>query len=185
MAFEVEKDWTTAAGLRAVVIMGDMGSRCGYVGVPVGHPLHGTQLQRRREPDALCVNPGTFPKAHAIVDFREGVRYQCLSHAGLSISDTCNSKGCYMPADTPSPNLEAIMSTRTYDPDSGVCDQDCKDLCPKLVAYGLASAIRGEFDFLGKPQSFWEEIILEHAQRLADEADEEEYERWSIKFMEA
>jgi hypothetical protein len=39
--YQVEKDWTTEAGLRAVVIMGSMGHRCGYVGVPVGHPLHG------------------------------------------------------------------------------------------------------------------------------------------------
>lgn len=39
--YEVEKDWVTAAGFRAVVTMGDMGFRCGYVGVPEHHPLHG------------------------------------------------------------------------------------------------------------------------------------------------
>ncbi|HLI77186.1 MAG TPA: hypothetical protein VKV02_09590, partial [Acidobacteriaceae bacterium] len=44
-----ERDWTTAAGLRAVVLLEqsralDPGHRlhyCGYVEVPVGHPLHG------------------------------------------------------------------------------------------------------------------------------------------------
>ena len=41
MAFDIEKDWMTTAGLRAVVIMTDHGHRCGYVGVPSDHPLHG------------------------------------------------------------------------------------------------------------------------------------------------
>lgn len=41
MAFEVEKDWITQSGLRAVVIMSEMGHRCGYVGVAQEHPLYG------------------------------------------------------------------------------------------------------------------------------------------------
>jgi hypothetical protein len=42
MSFTVERDWITSAGLRAVVIMvEDMGHRCGYVGLPVEHPLFG------------------------------------------------------------------------------------------------------------------------------------------------
>lgn len=40
MTYAVERDWTTAAGLRAVVIMGDLGHRCGYVGIPAEHPLY-------------------------------------------------------------------------------------------------------------------------------------------------
>lgn len=48
MSYQVEKDWTTAAGFRAVVTMGSMGFRCGYVGVPEGHPLHGAEY------DAPC-----------------------------------------------------------------------------------------------------------------------------------
>lgn len=43
MTARIEKDWTTASGFRAVVAVMDMGYRCGYVGVPVGHPLHGTE----------------------------------------------------------------------------------------------------------------------------------------------
>lgn len=38
---QVEKDWTTESGFRAVVIMTEMGHRCGYVGVPADHPLFG------------------------------------------------------------------------------------------------------------------------------------------------
>jgi hypothetical protein len=39
----IEKDWTTEAGFRAVVLMTSMGHRCGYVAVPVGHQLHGVK----------------------------------------------------------------------------------------------------------------------------------------------
>ncbi len=39
----VEKDWTTATGLRAVVLLVERGHRCGYVGVPDTHPLHGVE----------------------------------------------------------------------------------------------------------------------------------------------
>jgi hypothetical protein len=40
MSYIVEKDWITSVGLRAVAIIG-RGHRCGYVGVPVTHPLYG------------------------------------------------------------------------------------------------------------------------------------------------
>lgn len=39
--FVTKKDWVTKAGLRAAIVMGDLGFHCGYVGVPAGHPLHG------------------------------------------------------------------------------------------------------------------------------------------------
>ena len=41
MKYQVEKDWTTEAGLRAVVIATPMGHRCGYVGVPEGNKFYG------------------------------------------------------------------------------------------------------------------------------------------------
>lgn len=37
----VERIWHTPSGLIAAVIMTDLGHRCGYVGVPAGHPLYG------------------------------------------------------------------------------------------------------------------------------------------------
>ena len=40
MSYIVEKDWLTSAGFRAVVTMGSMGHRCGYVGVNKDHPLY-------------------------------------------------------------------------------------------------------------------------------------------------
>lgn len=44
MAFEIKRDWTTEAGLRAVVIQGASGGfrhHCGYVAIPKTHFLHG------------------------------------------------------------------------------------------------------------------------------------------------
>lgn len=41
MSHQVERDWTTKSGHRAVVIMTSMGHRCGYVGIDKRHPLHG------------------------------------------------------------------------------------------------------------------------------------------------
>lgn len=55
MSYEVEKDWYTEAGLRAVVIMGSLGHRCGYVGIPAGHPLHGVSYSEKTP--VLSVNP--------------------------------------------------------------------------------------------------------------------------------
>lgn len=40
MRYTVERDFLHA-GLRCVVIMTEMGHRCGYVGVPESHPLYG------------------------------------------------------------------------------------------------------------------------------------------------
>ena len=43
----IEKDWTTTAGLRAVVLMTDMGHRCGYVGVSTDHPLFAVEYNEQ------------------------------------------------------------------------------------------------------------------------------------------
>lgn len=45
----VEKDWITASGLRAVVIMTMMGHRCGYVGVDKSHALYGVSYDKLYE----------------------------------------------------------------------------------------------------------------------------------------
>lgn len=52
----IERDWTTRAGLRAVVVLVNDGShRCGYVGVPKGHPLYGAEYN---QPCAALREPG-------------------------------------------------------------------------------------------------------------------------------
>lgn len=47
MSYKIEKDWITVAGLRAVVVMTDLGHRCGYVGVSEQHPLYGVAYNQR------------------------------------------------------------------------------------------------------------------------------------------
>lgn len=41
MAHDVVKDWTTKAGLRAVILFIKGSHHCGYVALPKDHPLHG------------------------------------------------------------------------------------------------------------------------------------------------
>ena len=45
----LEKDWITEAGLRACVLFVNDSHRCGYVGVPAGHKLHGVSYNRMYE----------------------------------------------------------------------------------------------------------------------------------------
>lgn len=52
---EVERDWTTEAGLRAVVLMVRGSHRCGYVEVPEDHPLQGVEYNE--EADVISFNP--------------------------------------------------------------------------------------------------------------------------------
>ena len=59
MSAPIVKDWTTEAGLRAVIVMTEMGHHCGYVGVPPGHPLHGVGYSQPC--DALSPMPDSEP----------------------------------------------------------------------------------------------------------------------------
>lgn len=54
MAFEIEKDWQTEAGFRAVVGIvvregGRRSHRCGYVAIPKWHPLHGVGYSQQAD----------------------------------------------------------------------------------------------------------------------------------------
>lgn len=49
MDSENEKDWITKAGLRAVCLMVRGSHRCGYVGLPPGHPLYGVEYDDDNE----------------------------------------------------------------------------------------------------------------------------------------
>lgn len=69
MAFEIEKDWTTAAGMRAVIVRMLPGPssfsnhRCGYVAVPPGNPCYGksysTELDAQFQPLADAATLGS------------------------------------------------------------------------------------------------------------------------------
>ena len=45
--YTVEAAWTSKAGLEAVVILGRLGHRCGYVGVTEGHPAFGKKYDEQ------------------------------------------------------------------------------------------------------------------------------------------
>lgn len=49
MSNTTERDWTTRAGLRAICLMVDDSHRCGYVGLPAGHPLHGVDYNKETD----------------------------------------------------------------------------------------------------------------------------------------
>jgi len=46
---EILRDWTTQAGLRAVLVQHYRGHICGYVAVAEGHPLHGVHYDEEAE----------------------------------------------------------------------------------------------------------------------------------------
>lgn len=48
MAHEIEKVWEHN-GYTCVVLMTDMGHRCGYVGIPTTHPLHGVEHNKHSD----------------------------------------------------------------------------------------------------------------------------------------
>lgn len=87
MSYQVERDWTTQAGFRAVVTMGDMGHRCGYVGLPKEHPLYGTQYG---DPSPAL----TAPSNDEPVGKRGVITLLCVTRSGWpppSLSSTCTA----------------------------------------------------------------------------------------------
>lgn len=67
----------------------------------------------------------------------------------------------------------------TLDADGNI-NESCPDLDPQLVWFGLALAIRNELPFMGKPHTYWQELIGAHAQLLADQADPEQFDDWGV-----
>lgn len=73
MTYKIEKDWVTEAGFRAVVIMGDLGFRCGYVGLPQGHKLHGVSYSQETEYLVKIPNTESVGKRGIMTLFLAGV----------------------------------------------------------------------------------------------------------------
>lgn len=107
MASTTERDWTTVAGLRAVCLMvirdyegkTIRSHRCGYVGVPVGHPLHGVDYGTPVPWLRRYTEHSTLGKKSPILIITAGVRAEegdtvrCSPdiafdvHGGLTFSD--------------------------------------------------------------------------------------------------
>lgn len=127
MGYTVEKDFEHA-GLRCVVIMTEMGHRCGYVGVPESHQLYGVGYN----------SPDVYFNVHGGVTYTGGGKgskypvesdlwwfgYDC-NHAGdgkdLSVvSDALREIKIRFPT-------YGIIRTTEY------CIDECKSLAEQLV----------------------------------------------------
>jgi len=149
-AFTVEKDWTTHAGFRAVVIMGSMGHRCGYVAVSKDHPLHGVDYTDespavRFPADETVGKRGLIPllccggkaRLDAVFDVHGGLTYSGGSSDYPASSDGLWWFGfdCGHAGDAPEPSMWTRGGTRgngihrTLD----YCVGECESLAQQLV----------------------------------------------------
>lgn len=158
MSYTVEKDWTTHAGFRAVVIMASMGHRCGYVGVPKGHPLHGASysdphpaldfpadetIGKRGVIPLLCGNGRASPDV--VFDVHGGITYAGGNDKYPVDSDLWwFGYDCSHAGDAPSPSAVADCVKRMGEmfypsPDEvhrslGYCASECESLAAQLVS---------------------------------------------------
>lgn len=155
MSYDIEKDWTTSAGLRAVVIMGDMGHRCGYVGVPTDHPLHGVAYSEKSP--YLKLNPERSTEkmspiqvlcgAGKDMDDLNSPEYVFEVHGGLTFSGDGKGKypveadlwwfgyDCGHAGDAPAPgSCMAQYSSSLFDGDVHRTLEYCIDECESLAS---------------------------------------------------
>jgi hypothetical protein len=73
MSHEIEKDWTTASGLRAVVLVciydGRKSHRCGYVGLPPSSPLFGVAYNQEIDVPQQLADKQTIGSKSPILAF--------------------------------------------------------------------------------------------------------------------
>lgn len=86
MSYDVEKDWITSSGLRAVVIMltgrGEYNHRCGYVAVTADHPAY----QKGYSEQLDCI------KQEQVNECKLGKKSPILILTAACISDDENKK---------------------------------------------------------------------------------------------
>lgn len=157
MKQQVEKLWFTNAGLIAVVLMTDMGHRCGYVGLTPQHPLYGVGYSER-SPYLLAPYRRNTEKmgalqmlAGALLPFHQlnTPEYVLEVHGGLTYSGFGAGKypiqsnkvwwlgyDCAHAGDAYAP--DSLMSAYNF-PDSihrtlEFCIQECESLANQLAA---------------------------------------------------
>lgn len=92
--YKVESDFVYK-GYRCVVVFTDMGHRCGYVGIPIGHELYGKQygdrldIKKTEIEDQEVGKRGIIPLLSAIFDDDERVSLDLYFnvHGGLTYSN--------------------------------------------------------------------------------------------------
>lgn len=173
MRFQVEKDWTTQAGFRAVVIMGDMGSRCGYVGVPKGHPLFGASYSephpalaappddepvgKRGIMSLICSTPETMNSPDMVFDVHGSLTYAGSGDGNYPVKSNLWWFGydCAHAGDGRSP--EYMEMQREHYPNSPImwhndgmfrsldyCVSECESLARQIVERVVTKATEGQ-----------------------------------------
>ncbi|RSE90771.1 hypothetical protein [Achromobacter aegrifaciens] len=147
MSYDVEKDWTTEAGLRAVVIWVRDSHRCGYVGVPAGHPLFGIQYSQpcvalmrpaedetigKRSPLALLCAAGDEHRMQApeiVFDVHGGITYS-NGTADYPVPSALWWFGfdCAHSGDRSHGGTDGVMRSLDY------CIAECESLASQIVA---------------------------------------------------
>lgn len=79
MSYKVEKEWTSKEGYPCVAIINtSLGNRCGYVGIPPGHPLHGVSYSD----DCPALRGGLQDATHEPVGKRGILALVCFAANG-------------------------------------------------------------------------------------------------------
>ena len=149
--YTIEKDWTTVAGFRAVVLMGSLGHRCGYVGVPPGHPLHGIEysspcaaLQEVSDEEGIgqrgiiplviaACNPDRMLAPDVVFDVHGGITYSGEGDYPVPSDLWWFGFDCAHHGDAPD------LGSRRYGDCGGVhrsleyCEQQCESLAEQLI----------------------------------------------------
>lgn len=80
MSMEIEKDWTTKAGLRAICVLNRGTHRCGYVCVPKDHILNGIRYNQAIPESPI--EPGAYsaPTPELELNVHGGLTYSGSGH---------------------------------------------------------------------------------------------------------
>ena len=112
-------EWRSpGSSLPRMALRGPMGSWCGYVGVPEGHPLHGKKGWGTGEGE----------------EQRDDRVDQLDVHGGLTYAEACSGNICHVPQPGESDHVWWFGFDCAH---SG-------DLTPGLLKYGLGSSMFGE-----------------------------------------
>lgn len=154
MSVLVERDWITEAGFRAVVLMGSLGHRCGYVGVPANHPLHGVEysdaspavqfprdesIGKRGVIPLLCADPELPASLDVVFDVHGGLTYSGGSESYPVASDGLWWFGydCGHVGDAPAPGSRMAsygIGMGDVHRDLDYCSAECESLASQLIS---------------------------------------------------
>lgn len=153
MSYQIEKDWITKAGLRAVVILvTDLGHRCGYVGLTKKHPLYGIpyneesaylkfpekeNIGKRGILAVICSNGKATPEVvfdvHGSITYSGGRDYPVKSDGLWWFGFDCGHLGDGREASFH--EISGLRNLYADDPirDTEFCVQECESLAQQLV----------------------------------------------------